>query len=168
MKSLITGFLLFTSVSAFASSLSTSIVEAVKTQAGGPITGEHANNVKKAVVAELQMKTVDCVVTVSAGKGPSSAEVKSQMISIVQNTNTSVSVDDSGTQPAITMAIDWSATEDTIAHFQTSADFKSILSFSVSKDKLTKVERNVGTILSPRFETVTERAFVVKADCTLK
>lgn len=61
----------------------------------------------------------------------------------------------------------WSETEDTIAQFTTSADFKSITSFYVSKDKLTKVERNVGTILNPRFETVTERKSSIQAGCTL-
>lgn len=168
MKNILAGLLLLSSISSFASTLSSSIVEAVKTQAGGPITGEQASNVKKAVIAELQMKATACVVTVVTGKAPTSDEVKSQTISIVQNPKTSVSVDDSGLQPAITMSIEWSSTEDTIAHFQTSADFKSIISFSISKDKLTKVERNFGTILNPRFETVTERAFIVKADCTLK
>lgn len=52
------------------------------------------------------------------------------------------------------------------ADFTTSSDFKDILKFNISIDKVETIKVNVGTVLEPKIEEKKTKQSVQKAECS--
>ncbi len=142
------------------------ILDSVEMAQSGPVTGEAAANIKKALKAEIEKSTFDCKWNVT--NGPSNTAIKSQINTLLDDSNTTLYVNDDNSQPVITAVTKSSETEDITMNFTTTPDLKKITKVDASRDTLTKTEVNTGTLINPRFEIQVVRTADLAGSCSVK
>jgi hypothetical protein len=161
MRNILAGLLLLSSLSSFASTLDIAVSSAH--MAAGPITGEHAEIVKKALKSEINASTVSCT-----DENYKSDAVKAFLIASLEYEKTVISIDDVLEQPAISTLSDLDEGKELVINYTTTSDFKKIQHFEARWEKVVTTEKNVGTLVNPRFEIVQERIVEDTLSCTLK
>jgi hypothetical protein len=68
-------------------------------------------------------------------------------------------------QPVLTSITKNSHDDETIANYITTPDFKNLVQIYGAREKISQIERNLGTIIHPRFEYVTERTTIIAISC---
>lgn len=165
MKLLALGFMLLSSLTAQASILDWSSMAEVLDQGPGPVTGELAAKIKQALTAELQKSSYECQWNV---KGPSNAGVGGEFISLLKHESTLIFVSSDLNQPVIRAVTKESSSVEIIVLFTTTPDFKRLTKIEATKDHLSQVTQNTGTLIDPKFETVTVRTPALFGSCSVK
>lgn len=157
MKSLITGLLLLSSLSIFASTvpLNIAIMKSGSSQSAGQVTEVQSKLIKKAIAEQLLKAEINCGRDIN----------KSLLISNVNDSVVSVSED--LLQPIIVSIFKF-GNKQQILNFTTSPDFKKILQLDAEIVEILTEEVNVGTLLNPIFETQTTTKSHGKTVCTVK
>jgi hypothetical protein len=131
-----------------------------------PISPERKARIIQALESQIRRASFSC--NWNRRKGPSNTEIIDQLILVLKDTDTRLSVSSDRSQPVIrTTTKDGNTIEITI-HFTTTPDFTRLTRVEASKDILKSVVKNVGTLIDPRFETVSERTSTLSGSCKIK
>ncbi len=164
MKSLLIALAVLVSSPSFASILDLDTLASVL--AGEPVKPEQAAKIKQALESELRKSTFECNWNVK--NGPSNQAVAGQLITVIKYENAQISISSDLSQPVIqVMAKESSKAEITIL-FTTTPDFKKLVKVEATKNLLSQVVKNTGTLIDPKFETVTERAVDLTGSCSIQ
>lgn len=164
MKSLLIALAVLVSSPSFASILDLDTLASVL--AGEPVKPEQAAKIKQALESELRKSTFECNWNVK--NGPSNQAVAGQFITVIKYENAQISISSDLSQPVIqVMAKESSKAEITIL-FTTTPDFKKLVKVEATKNLLSQVVKNTGTLIDPKFETVTERAVDLTGSCSIQ
>jgi len=154
-----------TSTPAFASPiLEPEWFESVK--GDGPLPTDQAEKIKKALNVEIRRATFNCSWTPS--NGPSNQDIGRQFVTVINYETTQVSVNQDRSQPVIRTVSKESSTVEITFNFTTTPDFTRLVKVDASRTSLKSVEKNVGTLLDPKFEEVTERTPILTGSCEIK
>jgi hypothetical protein len=164
MKSLLIALAVLVSSPSFAAILDLDTL--VSVQAGEPVKPEQAAKIKQALESELRKSTFECNWNVK--NGPSNQAIAGQLITVIKYENAQISISSDLSQPVIqVMAKESSKAEITIL-FTTTPDFKKLVKVEATKDLLSQVVKNTGTLIDPKFETVTERVADLTGSCSIR
>jgi hypothetical protein len=164
MKSLLIALAVLVSSPSFAAILDLDTLASVL--AGEPVKPEQAAKIKQALESELRKSTFECNWNVK--NGPSNQAVAGQLITVIKYENAQISISSDLSQPVIqVMAKESSKAEITIL-FTTTPDFKKLVKVEATKNLLSQVVKNTGTLIDPKFETVTERAVDLTGSCSIQ
>lgn len=165
MKMLAFSFLFLSSFTAQAAILEWSSISEVLENGPGPVSGELAAKIKQALTTELRKSAYECQWNV---KGPSNGEIGGQFITLLKHESTQIFVSSDLNQPVIRVVTKESSSVEVVVLFTTTPDFKKLTKVEATKDRLSQVTKNTGTLIDPKFETVTERTSELFGSCSVK
>jgi hypothetical protein len=167
MKMLAFSFLFLSSFTAQAAILEWSSMSEVLENGPGPVSGELAAKIKQALTTELQKSAYDCQWNVK--NGPSNAGIGGELISVLNEKTAQIFVSPELNQPVIRVVHRYSdGSVEVSILFSTTPDFKKLTKIEASKDNLSQVTKNTGTLIDPKFETVIERTPKLFGSCSVK
>ena len=132
------------------------------------VEAEKAKLIKKAVVQALRGKKASCTRVVSAPGEASYYIVSSIDLRNFVKPTTSVSINSNNNQPIITLTSELANNQKVTLEYTTTSDFKDIISRYYQKVEVETYEKNIGTIIDPYFETVTEELVISSSDCLIE
>jgi hypothetical protein len=135
-------------------------------QSDEPITGERRARIIQALESEIRRASFSC--NWNPSNGPSNTVIKDQLIVVLKDTDTRLSVSSDRSQPVIQTNIKYDNTIEITFRFTTTPDFTRLVRLDASKDILKSVVKNVGTLIDPQFETVSERTSTLSGSCDIK
>ena len=165
MKMLAFSFLFLSSFTAQAAILDWSSMSEVLENGPGPVSGELAAKIKQALTTELQKSSFECQWN---GKGPSNGEIGGQFINLLKHESTQIFVNSDLNQPVIRTVTKEKASVEVVVLFTTTPDFKKLTKIEATKDFLSQVTKNTGTLIDPKFEAVTERTPKLFGSCSVE
>jgi hypothetical protein len=162
MKFLVLG-LLVSSFSSFATTLDLAVSDASYELSQGPVTGEEAANIIKAINNHLRDIEFKCT------GNHNYHDMMRNIPNLFNNPkwDSVVSINESSPQPLILFTAK-SGSSECSYEFVTSKDQKQIEKIVATIASVSEVEINTGTILKPRFVTVQKKIINYSINCTLK
>lgn len=119
----------------------------------GPLTGELAAKIKRALTTELSKSSYQCRWNVA--NGPGNMATGHQMILVLNHQSTQIFVSSDLNQPLIRTVTKEKASVEVVVLYTTTPDFKKLTQIEATKNILSQVTQNTGTLIDPKFETVT-------------
>jgi hypothetical protein len=167
MKMLACAFLFLSSFTAQAAILDWSSMSELQANGPDPVTAELAAKIKQALITELQKSSYECQWNVK--NGPSNARIGGEFISVLNEKTAQIFVSPELNQPVIRVVHRYSdGSVEVSILFSTTPDFKKLTKVEATKDRLSQVTKNTGTLIDPKFETVTERTSELFGSCSVK
>lgn len=114
----------------------------------------------KAVRESINRRSLECFDKVNGRQGFGSHH--SALIGAFKDSTVEVR---EGEQPVVIITSISTEDDEVVTLVETNPDFTEVTQFSIQIAKLSKVERNVGTILRPRFEVKLVRKTLEEIDC---
>jgi hypothetical protein len=164
MKSLLIALAVLVSSPSFATILDVDTL--VSVQAGEPVKPEQAAKIKQALESELRKSTFECNWNVK--NGPSNQAIAGELITVIKYETAQISISSDLSQPVIQVIAKQSSKVEITILFTTTPDFKKLVKVEATKDLLSQVVKNTGTLIDPKFETVTERTVDLTGSCSIK
>jgi hypothetical protein len=164
MKSLLIVFAVLLSSPSFAAILDLDTL--VSVQAGEPVKPEQAAKIRQALESELRKSTFECKYSVSMG--PSNRAIAGELISVIKDERAQISISSDLSQPVIQVIAKGSSTYEITILFTTTPDFKKLVKVEATRGLVKQVVKNTGTLIDPKFETVTERTVELAGSCSIQ